>query len=299
MVNDVNIKALIIFLVLVGCLNAQSEPPSPTPSKQGQFTQNDASKEKQASDLKGSALPATILQPSSPSKNTDTQNEEKNASRPWWKDPNWVIVIFTGVLAAAAIFQVQVYKSQSRIMREGLAETKRAADAAEKAAEATRASVEIMDKTAAKQLRAYLYAGLATAEVQDPIKQTTFSAKIALTNAGQTPAKKLRVKALADIFQNPLPAGHDFKTPYGIGDTYELGPKQVTYIPAVVPRVQIAGEITNIKNSNGKALYLWGTAEYEDVFGEPHVTNFGVMITWNLKDSAFTTTFLPGRNDST
>jgi hypothetical protein len=305
----VNRRFIAFFVCCAAlCGLAQSQPPAPTPATPIQNQQGEASPEKQktrgdqeATKVLSTSVDKLTAEVAKRNEREQRDAAEKDSPQNWWtiNGTNVVIAFFTAVLALVACLQWRTYEKQAKLMGAALVVTRDAANAAKESADATKATVAVLERTAERQLRAYLYAGLATAEVQDPFKQKTFIARITLTNAGQTPAKKMRIKARADIFSNPLPAGHVFQPAYGIGETYELGPNQVSHIPAAVPTFQIAGEVAAIKKSEGKALYMWGVAEYEDVFTHPRITNFGVMITWHPDDATFTTTFLPGYNSST
>lgn len=140
-----------IFVVLSALLLfGQSQPPSPTPSELSQKKQ-DETPEKQAI---GNANKKPASQASASANQIDSKPQggeesqgakysEKTTARSGIDWPSWVVAIFTAVLAVVAGLQLWAMHKQAESMREGLIETKKAADAARDSAEYTRRGLEI------------------------------------------------------------------------------------------------------------------------------------------------------------
>jgi hypothetical protein len=55
-------------------------------------------------------------------------------------------------------------------------------------------------------------------------------------------------------------------------------------------------DVDGIKNvSIGKGLYVWGVVSYEDIFGDPHETEFCQNLLW-LWDGKIFGIYTPGHN---
>ena len=137
------LAGLVLCCVTVFTL-AQSQPPVPTPSKQGEREQNKSSKINDANDSKTHSLPAFAPQPNAPNKKDAPQERDNDSSAPWWI---WVNVGLTLAIAAAAWSQVHVYRLQAKLMERGLEETQKSTGAAIKAANATETASENAERS--------------------------------------------------------------------------------------------------------------------------------------------------------
>ena len=97
--------------------------------------------------------------------------------------------IFTFILIVVGIFQLGLFIWQLRLIRESLADTKTAAEAANKSADAAEHTVSTMKDTAERQLRAYV--SVDSAEIIDLVAGFTPAARLIVKNSGQTPAYNL------------------------------------------------------------------------------------------------------------
>jgi hypothetical protein len=148
--------ALVASIVLV----ARSQPPTPTPAETGQKEQQVGSPEKSEADANREPSPTVLPTPPQSNPNSASEahaesSDSKNREPPpdGWHD--WLIIIFTGLSAAAtaayAYFawgQWATLSDQARHMRENL--------------DLTKQSVEKMDSIAAEQ-RADTHASIAEA----------------------------------------------------------------------------------------------------------------------------------------
>jgi hypothetical protein len=208
-------------------------------------------------------------------------------------------VIFIG-LAQLVIFTLQLFvfrdqaqklaqtvkaaAEQSEDMKESIKASKRAADAMEKSAKAATIASEnvvVVTERTGQQIRAYLCVNIWTGVYQERAKGLRFEAKPILINTGQTPAYNVSYKAKADIFPFPLP--DNFTLPPLDSPGFSaglLGPHQNFILNAVVNKDYDDAEVENIKRGKGQRVYIWGTVNYEDVFGEKKYTNFFQSIVW-------------------
>jgi hypothetical protein len=189
---------------------AQSNPPIPAPAKSTQIEQKQTRQVESRTDGKKQPPPLIDPQKKVDQKNGSAANDDKKSACIWWKlDANWTTAIFTVVLALAAIAQVYVYWKQSELMEKGLKETRAANVTAKFAAEISQRAVEMAGKNAERQMRAYLHISILTIKGFDENKPP--SARIRLTNYGQTPAYETRCRL--DVIVRSEPIGTDFVLP--------------------------------------------------------------------------------------
>lgn len=213
-------------------------------------------------------------------------NENKGKDGPtshWWGDPNWWVAAFTLLLAVIAIGQVILFGIQLWIMRSSLKDSKTAAVAAGKAADAAQRSADIATNTE----RAWLTAEVTFASnLPDIAKQggPERSAMIVeFENAGRSPAEIVRTQVVSFVY----PANWDLpETPtYGdLEEMFEVHAMPGEIIPAgekrmiLSPIQQIAlmspEEKTEVMNGT-KKLYCYGRIEYKDLSGTQRTTQFG------------------------
>jgi hypothetical protein len=275
-------KAALLFLVVLcsaGFISAQSQPPTPSPSKGAQVKQQKSPNNEAATEVKYQLLPTPSPQPSAPSESQHGAYDEKAAPSVWSRlDPNWVIAIFTVVIAGATVAQVRVYKRQAALMESGLNETKKTADAALKSANAANATVKLMGATAEKQLRAYIGINLAANNPPTPPNNIKFC----MINRGQTPAFNVTNFVSWYSFagaNTPWQSGHPY-TRYGsqTGSKFTLFPQDPSY-PELELKGLPGGPAFSQLMANAAAglitLYIYGEVSYFDLFGKKErITEF-------------------------
>jgi hypothetical protein len=110
------------ILALSIVVSAQSQPPTPVPTKptQGDQKQEDTKQQKTDITNKTRSAPAII-----------TTIEHGNHPNGATDDPpsNWWLIIPTIVIAGAAIVQALIYMKQAKTMAENLVETRKASEA--------------------------------------------------------------------------------------------------------------------------------------------------------------------------
>jgi hypothetical protein len=185
------------------------------------------------------------------------------------------IAAFTVLLAFATFFLWSATLSlvedakhsgeeNSRNMQAAIAESKRSADAA-------RDAVGIAERTAERQLRAYVGLVLGHVLINEP-EAGKIQAWIRFKNHGLTPAYKVRVW----FTFSRMPTDSDPFSGVGIADNEAvLPPGGVATVTATLPNPP--GAMESVKNGT-YSFYIWGRVEYVDAFDSPRYVNFrGIM----------------------
>jgi hypothetical protein len=217
---------------------------------------------------------------------------------------DWLLVIFTGLLVVVGVGQGVVFGwqgwqlrktviaagEQSKDMKAYIVEAARAANAMEHvgaqvalSAKAAQDSIAAMRERSAAQMRAYLSVNVGIAVFQERDKGIRFEAKPSIMNNGFTPAYRVRYRAKAAIKVLPLPPDFNFNLPRGTETTGGVIGSHANSIMGVVVEDYVPDDdVEDIKiGANRKGvLHVWGVVEYDDIFGEPHETEFGQSIIW-------------------
>jgi hypothetical protein len=185
---------------------------------------------------------------------------------------------------------VKAAGEQSRDLKRSVDEANRAATAMEGMATAMKANVAevteafALQKVAFKyQLRAFVSVGFRTCIEQDVSARRKFELQSDISNNGATPAIGANTASTMRVLPVPLPSDADLTLPI---EDYEaaanLAPHRTVFIRTYPPTVLSDAEVAEIKSGTTKALYIYGTTRYKDVFGEPHFTNFCWAIAWDV-----------------
>lgn len=178
-------------------------------------------------------------------------------------DANWLVMIFTGVLAAVAIAQLIAATMQAWWTREALLVAKLSADAATRA-------VEIADRSSSNQLRAYV-SYMSTKLVHLGGGEPT--AQITIKNLGQTPANKIVVHGkmvLAPAISRELTVDVT-RDGQAVGS---LGPGAEMFFHLDMPP-SMREQLLDLKEGRAVVQVCAGV-QYEDVFGVTRTTNINV-----------------------
>jgi hypothetical protein len=144
---------------------------------------------------------------------------------------------------------------------------------------ATRDLVEGADKTAERQLRAYLL--IDTAKFARPENENGdnqhWAIHLVFKNFGRTPAYATVVTATRRM--EPRPLGNDVLLE--IPDDAEVAPETIVG-PGHIHTMTLGGLQNGARDfieagRSGQACYAWGRAEYIDAFGQPHFTTFQMI----------------------
>ena len=176
---------------------------------------------------------------------------------------SWLLLI-AGVLAVAGGLQWWTMRQLGRHVREGLAQTKEAADgAATSAAAAARAL--------AASERAYLVAR--NWGMRPPAAGEIPEVDFIVENVGRTPARRTLVRGQIEVRDTPLPAVPKWRAAEASGGT-------LTIPPGGRPASTLAGdapltreEMERLRSATA-FLSIWGRVDYEDVLGAAQSVNF-------------------------
>ena len=182
------------------------------------------------------------------------------------------VAIFTCLLATIGIAQAYLFWWQLRLIRESLADAKDSATAAKHTAKATGDAVTLSKEIAVRELRAYV---LVDEPRLDANPETDwFDAHIAFKNYGKTPAYLAQVTA-----------EHSYRAAIHSSEILPLSPAARKYAQTTIPPekfhvLRIPGIIGKDNFNSGFGaykIYVWGTINYIDAFGDSHFTRFQIV----------------------
>jgi len=168
------------------------------------------------------------------------------------------------VLVAVAGLQWWSVRQLGRQMREGLAQTKEAADAAATSAAAAARALAASE-------RAYLVAR--NWAMRPPAVGEIPEVEFIVENVGRTPARRTLVRGQIEVRDTPLPTVPNLRTPESSGGT-------LTIAPGGRPSSTLAGDQPLTRDDLDRLraatafLSIWGRVDYEDVLGVAQSVNF-------------------------
>jgi hypothetical protein len=171
-----------------------------------------------------------------------------------------LMMVFTGALVVVGSFQLLVFGLQARRLRQ---------------------TIETMDKTAERQLRAYVCFVTGGFVAQDRNTDYRYEVRPFVKNTGQTPAYEVFVSSRARLLPFPLPADVDLSVPDEPTAADNIGPGQSFFFRAWLDRMLTNEEIAEITTGIGRKLYIYGTVRYKDAFGHRRYTNFCQFSVWD------------------
>ena len=141
---------------------------------------------------------------------------------------------------------------------------------------ATRGLVKSAEKTAERQIRAYVSVKVGYSFNQGGKNKLKFEFRPILTNVGQTPAFETEVISALKVLPYPLPSDYDFSLPSSNDgrSIMTLGMQQERFTSIVFDRKLSFRELRQIKKASEKRLYVYGIVKYKDVFGRRRHTNY-------------------------
>lgn len=148
--------------------------------------------------------------------------------------------------------------------------TKRMLKQAEKTTKAAQAAIKATDKTAERQLRAYVFLESSVLEQHQPRNEWKIGTKF--KNFGQTPAYNMTLtveRSIVDISKE-----HPFEPPElePHGTESDLGPGQDLVVSSELP--DLVGDTWGAYRARQKAIFLWGRIDFTDAFGEKRWVKF-------------------------
>jgi hypothetical protein len=232
---------------------------------------------------------------------TQTESEQEAEDRKEKTQNDRQLVTFTGslvtatyLLGAVAVFQLVVFGYQSvklkqtveaatrqeKLTSDSLDAMRRSADASTMAAAAAERTVEVMQATARQQLRAYLFTGPSEVGPWDG-SETSPTVILTIKNYGQTPAYDFVVHGSQTIgpydYDGELPQIPDVEPPskgsVPPGETRFVRLRHMTIVP---------DDILAIKDGS-RSIFVHGTLQYRDIFGQQHTTKFRSRLLTDLR----------------
>jgi hypothetical protein len=288
----------VAVIVLAVSINSQQQT---SKSHQPRETTATDQHDTQESPIVVKVLPTPKTQEESTQESND--RKEKSAN-----DRN--LVKATYVLAGIGILQLFVFGYQALKLKETVKSAGEQAKAMERHIQEAARSATAMENIAntidvgnKAIMRAYLTVTIGKALYQqkrEGMSDLMFEARPILHNTGNTAALRLCIRIAADILPIPIPSDFGFPLPGDgeiKGNAGMVGAHQASEMPATVEKVFPDSEIVGIKEGDGRALCVWGTVTYEDIFGASHKTNFGQWLTW-YPDGTIYGYYIPGQNDA-
>jgi hypothetical protein len=161
-----------------------------------------------------------------------------------------------------------MFRRQLGMMKSTLADTKDAANAARKNADATERLVERASDTAKKELRAYV--GVREQRIQE-LGNNQYQAFILIENSGKTPAYELKFTWNWALGGRSGPSG-GFTLPKPIGSMPFAPSGQRPIRQGLWTLTQ--DDIPRIATDGSHDIYVWGRIEYKDIYGDDRHVSF-------------------------
>lgn len=169
----------------------------------------------------------------------------------------------------------------------------RVADTAIENARYVRESVDQQRMLGRIQTRPFLSVQIGTAEWQDATHN--FAAYPILHNTGQTPARNIQYRIVAQVLPSTIFPEFKFWLPEKTGGSNIIGPNQTGTMMAVVPWRVPDEWVIPVKLGLHFSLYVWGTVSYGDNFGTRHRATFAQQIFWRRTGFMGEDGFIPER----
>jgi hypothetical protein len=244
--------ALAFCLALLGDSWGQSQQPPPSKEKlnQPQQTEPHATQQLPAIDQRGTEQ-APLIVKALPSPQANEKAAEAATKQPEKPTSDWSV---NDVIASFAAFFALIQ------------------------AVALSVTIIVLVRTSQRQLRAYVL--VETAYFAQPKTKTgkyaPWSIHVTFKNFGQTPAYSTVIK-ITKILSAPKPDDIFLPTP----ENAEILPTSIIP-PGEIHTVRIGGLNNGYRDfvaarNTGKKAYVWGRADYLDIFGRPHFLTFQMI----------------------
>jgi type II secretory pathway pseudopilin PulG len=178
------------------------------------------------------------------------------------------------VLAVIAL-QAIIYARQWNVMNQNVKQTKSIIRAAQRQARTAERALHSSDE--AHRIENRPYVGVIKVEMSDSVLSMNPIRIHAIgTNAGKTPAinYESRIYTKASSFSE-IPSGIGEFKKIGLSDKGILLPGVITGLPADLPAEHITR--MSVRNDPNMRLYVWGTIDYDDIWGDHHRTEFSFV----------------------
>jgi hypothetical protein len=212
-----------------------------------------------------SAMPSPAAE-SSPEARTEMVNAPSEASG----SPDWIHSFFYDVkvtdvlLAVFAGLLVLLGRDLARRMRDAALAAKDSATVAEKSATVAEKSARVAEDALISGQRAFMF----IREIKTYLHQDAATGKFHWTihpiwaNSGNTPTRGLSINTTYRLLDEPLPAGYDFPESQEDLIPTIAGPRSMV---EAVSGTLSSEDLAAVKEGR-KFFYIWGWAEYHDIF---------------------------------
>ena len=297
-----------LFLVIL-LLFSWSQNPTPRNISKPEQQQSSARQELAKTDQRGTEQSPLVVKTIESTK-TQAETEQDAEARKEKSANDRRVLGITIALAVIAFLQLLVYAYQAKKLRETVESAGEQSKAMERHIGEAARSADAMENIASKIemgnkaiMRAYLTVNIGSGTYQERNNvgqpDIKFAVSPTVANTGNTHARKVIIRKKAAIFRLPLPDNFAYE---------QLGPEtevpfatvaahQSYTITAIVDDFVPDAEVALIKEANGKALHMWGTITYEDIFGDTHTTKFGQSIVF-APPNQIVGWYTPGQNDA-
>jgi hypothetical protein len=270
-------SARLLAAALLFCILLQSQPPSPTPGKTAQYNQRKArgkqseeSGNHEAADKISSAINKLTAEVASWKQQSSSAPQKNEAPADWWL--KWSTIISAAAtlcIAVLAFFQWRAMRGHKEAldamavyMRDGLKETKKAADAATKSADTAERALKLTQRADV------LLSGVSLRDSAgvdaSPVRPDSYVI-LEFKNFGRTRAENVVFEIMLVIPDCPSSVKHLGPMVLGAGDTQAL-------------RFQAFGEFLTELIASGIGdgtikLSFTGKVSYRDIFDVVHTTS--------------------------
>ena len=253
--------ALAIFGL---CLLSQNPSSSARKAGKPQRQHSDSAQEAAHTDQRGTEQSPLVVK-TLPTVKTQAENDQDTEDRKQKAANDRRIVVFTGVLAFVAIFQLVVYGYQAKKLKETVesaGEQSQAMDRhigeAARSATAMEGIATVIQSGNAAILRAYMSVVIGSGLFQERQDGIKFEGKPNLVNTGNTPAKNVRIRIAAEIVPIADAENFQYLLPEQVAKASAVAAPHQTYIlSAIVKDFVPDNEVVAIKGGQGKA---WSTS---------------------------------------
>ena len=281
---------LPVFLFASALHGQSSQPPVPSAGKESSKNRNAQSQSKQAypcpplQGTQASPLWVNVIKAGAdkPEAKPNQDKSENGSAQKGRVDPNWLIAIFTVVLAFVAAIQAGFFLWQLRMMKASLEDSKKAVEAAGKAAESAQRSADIASDTD----RAWVITNADFSSDWPDIAGNSAPVKsqmiLQLKNAGKSPAEMQRMRTVTHLVSKdwPLPESptygesEDWDVESSGGEIIGPGDKIPVFCSVKWHDHLSDFQIAQIRNGSLN-LFCYGLIEYKDNSGKQRLTQFG------------------------
>jgi hypothetical protein len=202
---------------------------------------------------------------------TDADVAQERADRAERDNADWWVKAVGIATIVILLFQGIAFWIQIRKLTESISEMKNATEATRDAADAERATVTMMDKTARRQLTAYVFLESHDLQFTAGLPATV---KIVLKNFGQTPAYGISIAGGAYLGNAFDPAN----TPETalLPQFPNVAPGQTAFC-VLSAEGAVTGPQQDAMSAGAITLTVWATVRYKDTFGDDRFLKIRLM----------------------